>query len=462
LSHSQRLEHLQQGLALLSELVQLRLQQLGDNASPVSEAGADPTAMPAIPEAFATRAATLQLIPGQTLDLDQTVLLLSALAPHLQSDLFDRLFTAHLPEAGDFPQLGGARGQQFRGFLPTAETVLFLLAGNQALQRLQLQRLFGADNPLIASHLLSVQTPPAGEPPMCGRLLVAPELLAGLIYGHPVAPSFGADFPATLLSTQREWKELIVGRHTREQLAELRDWLTHRDTLLVDWDMQRVFQRGYRVLFHGPPGTGKTMTASLLGRETGHPVYRIDLSMVVSKYIGETEKNLEKVFQQAGERDWILFFDEADALFGKRTAVKDSHDRYANQEVSYLLQRVEEYDGLCILASNLRANIDDAFLRRFNAIIRFPEPGPEERREIWRRALPDRGDAKVRAGLLDALEAYELTGGGIVNVAQFAAIEAVAAGRNNISLGDVELGIRREVEKEGKVFRSQSGKARQR
>ncbi len=114
--------------------------------------------------------------------------------------------------------------------------------------------------------------------------------------------------------------------------------------------------------------------------------YRVDLSVVVSKYVGETEENLSSLFEAARRRDWILFFDEADSLFGKRTAVKDSHDRYANQEVSYLLQRVEEHDGLCILASNMRANIDDSFLGRFNAIIRFPEPGPEERAEIWQRA----------------------------------------------------------------------------
>ena len=134
----------------------------------------------------------------------------------------------------------------------------------------------------------------------------------------------------------------------------------------------------------GPPGTGKTMTASLLGKEFNKDVYRIDLSQIVSKYIGETEKNLEKIFVKAEHKDWILFFDEADALFGKRSNVQSAHDKYANQEVSYLLQRVEDFSGLIILASNYKTNIDSAFVRRFNAIIHFPMPGHHERFELWR------------------------------------------------------------------------------
>ncbi len=180
-------------------------------------------------------------------------------------------------------------------------------------------------------------------------------------------------------------------------------------------------------------------------------VYRVDLCTVVSKYIGDTERNLASLFDLARNRDWILFFDEADALFGKRTDVKDAHDRYANQEFSYFLQRVEDFDGLVILASNFRANMDEAFLRRFNAIIRFPFPTEEERRTIWQRVLPDR---KGRDRLAEVLARFELSGGNIVNVVQFAAIEAIAAGRKTIRLCDAVKGVQREVEKEGKVFRN--------
>ena len=136
--------------------------------------------------------------------------------------------------------------------------------------------------------------------------------------------------------------------------------------------MKKVLKPGFKALFHGLPGTGKTLTAMLIGKKTGLDIYRVDLSQMVSKYIGETEKNLAKVFDKAEHKNWILFFDEGDALFGKRTNTKDAHDRYANQQVSYLLQRIEEYDGLVILATNLKNNIDDAFLRRFQSIIHFP------------------------------------------------------------------------------------------
>src|SRR5690606_1665724 len=152
---------------------------------------------------------------------------------------------------------------------------------------------------------------------------------------------------------------------------------------MKDWGMEKRLNPGFRVLFHGPPGTGKTLTASLLGKYTGKEVYKIDLSMVVSKFIGETEKNLANLFDKAENKDWILFFDEADALFGKRTNVRDAHDKYANQEVSFLLQRTETYAGLVILATNFKNNIDDAFARRFQSHIYFPSPAFGERLKIW-------------------------------------------------------------------------------
>jgi SpoVK/Ycf46/Vps4 family AAA+-type ATPase len=156
----------------------------------------------------------------------------------------------------------------------------------------------------------------------------------------------------------------------------------------------------YRALFYGPSGTGKTLTATLLGKEFSREVYRVDLSQVISKYIGETEKNLEKIFVQAENKNWILLFDEADALFGKRTQTKSSNDKYANQEVSYLLQRVENFNGLIVLASNFKNNIDDAFLRRFNSIINFTKPNVEERLELWTKALPKNATIKKQRTFL--------------------------------------------------------------
>jgi SpoVK/Ycf46/Vps4 family AAA+-type ATPase len=187
--------------------------------------------------------------------------------------------------------------------------------------------------------------------------------------------------------------------------------------------------------------------------------------MVVSKYIGETEKNLELLFARAEDKDWILFFDEADAIFGKRTNVRDAHDKYANQEVSYLLQRIEDYNGLVILATNMKSNIDDAFIRRFNDIVKFTIPKEEERKEIWEKSFPQRADYDE---IPNQVKKYELTGGNIINAIHFAGIQAVKrkneSAKNNkdeksddssrllFYLEDITEGIRREMIKEGKPF----------
>jgi SpoVK/Ycf46/Vps4 family AAA+-type ATPase len=204
------------------------------------------------------------------------------------------------------------------------------------------------------------------------------------------------------------------------------------------------------VLFYGPSGTGKTLTASLLGKQFNLPVYRIDLSQVVSKYIGETEKNLEHIFARASRKNWILFFDEADALFGKRTSVSSAHDKYANQEVSYLLQRIEEHEGLLILASNYKNNIDDAFLRRFHSIIHFPMPGAAERQAIWQGCLPEIISVEEGLNWQQVAATYELSGAAIVNAVQYACIKALSRHDKHLVKQDIIDGIRKEFRKEEK------------
>ncbi len=168
---------------------------------------------------------------------------------------------------------------------------------------------------------------------------------------------------------------MVVDYQVAGQLEEINTWITGHHTVMEKWNLKRILKPGYRSLFYGPPGTGKTLAATLLGKRNQMDVYRVDLSMIVSKYIGETEKNLARVFDLAENREWILFFDEADALFGKRTSTQTSNDRHANQEVAYLLQRIEDFPGTVILATNLRSNIDEAFSRRFQSTIFFPDAG---------------------------------------------------------------------------------------
>jgi SpoVK/Ycf46/Vps4 family AAA+-type ATPase len=194
------------------------------------------------------------------------------------------------------------------------------------------------------------------------------------------------------------------------------------------------------------------LTATLLGKFTQRDVFRVDLALVVSKYIGETEKNLAQLFDKAHAKNWILFFDEADALFGKRTETHDAHDRYANQEVAYLLQKIEEFDGLVILASNLKSNIDPAFSRRFQAMIHFSMPNAVERLKLWQKSLPQNCLLEDELSLKNLANRYELSGASIMNIIQFSSLRALQRGDNTLTSYDVLEGIRLEFQKEGKIL----------
>ena len=230
---------------------------------------------------------------------EEYIVLLMALAPHLKPHFFDEILRRHLPEAGDFPQLGGIRGKQHRGFLPTGETALFVLAGENLEKRFQVHRLFDVEHPFHKKRILWLENPPPGEPAMSGKLLLSQEYVDVLTRGRVSRPRFGVNFPAQLLETQMEWDDLVLNKMTEQQLVELKNWLQHSQTLMQTLGMQKKLKPGYRALFHGPPGTGKTLTASLLGKSFDRDVYKIDLSLIVSKYIGETEKNLSTLFDKA-------------------------------------------------------------------------------------------------------------------------------------------------------------------
>lgn len=224
------------------------------------------------------------------------------------------------------------------------------------------------------------------------------------------------ELPIHHLATQKRWADIVLSTSTQEQVDLLRAWLKQHKEI---HPAKNRLQEGYRVLFYGPEGTGKSLTATLLANELGAEIYKIDLSKLVSKYIGETEKNLNALFEKAEERGWVLFFDEAEALFGKRTEVKDAHDKYANQEISYLLQRIEDYNGLVIIASNFKNNMDDAFIRRFQSIIHFPLPAGPERRRIWEAGFLEKKLEQPKIDLDSIAEKYELSPASIMNVIRY-------------------------------------------
>ena len=265
-------------------------------------------------------------------------------------------------------------------------------------------------------------------------------------------PDFSSVFPARRITTDLGWDDLVLGHEVMAEIGAIRTWLLHADILRKDWMQGKAVKPGYRSLFYGPPGTGKTLAAMLIGQAAGVDVYRIDLSLLVSRYIGETEKNLDRVFDQAQSQHWILFFGEADALFGKRTDVSDNHDRYANHAVNCLLQRMEDFSGTVILASNLRGNLDEAFARRFQSLVYFPIPDAEQRLRLWKGMLCHTGRLAEDVDLPALAEAHELSGGAIANVVRSAAITALQSGRQRLQAADLKAGISKELRKEGRTL----------
>lgn len=386
------------------------------------------------------------------LNIEEYTVLLLALAPHIQPNFIDHVVQTYLPNGGDFAEIGGAKGNNHRGMLPTGETALFILAGSDVYKRMQVSQYFSPDHFFAKENVLALEPLRDGEPRMSGRIILQQDYVDLFTTGTVTKHVFGPDFPAKNISTKMDWSDLILNPKTEQQIQDIKTWLDHNEPFMKDWGMDKKIKPGYRALFYGPPGTGKTLTATLLGRQFNREVYRIDLSQVVSKYIGETEKNLEKVFNKAENKDWILFFDEADALFGKRSNVSNAHDKYANQEVSYLLQRVEDFAGLIILASNYKSNIDAAFIRRFNAIVPFFTPTAAERLQIWKTSLPSKAILAQDIDLAWMAGKYELTGSSIVSIIHYASLQAIARKSCTILKRDILEGIQREYEKEEKVF----------
>lgn len=381
--------------------------------------------------------------------LEEFITLTIALVPYLDSSFYTTFLQQYKEKEKLLLLFGGKRENGYGGILPTGETVQFVLAGDDLENRLRLLPMFSAEHWLCKSGILKLEKMPVGVPPLSGRLILGEMWLQLVLNQKERGPAFSVDFPAKLITTELEWPDLVLNEKTQEEIDELTGWLNHRAQL---WELPcaKHLKPGYRVLLYGPSGTGKTLTACLIGKSTGKPVYRVDLSLVISKYIGETEKNLSNLFSQAENKDWILFFDEADALFGKRTSVSNAHDRYANQEIAYLLQRIEDYDGLVILASNLKDNIDDAFTRRFQAIIHFPIPNARERLSIWRKLLLHEPGIAEDVNLEDIAQYYELSGASIVNIVEHCNLLSVLARTDCITYSMLKKSIAREFLKEGK------------
>jgi AAA+ superfamily predicted ATPase len=258
---------------------------------------------------------------------------------------------------------------------------------------------------------------------------------------------------ARKIESKYAWNDIVLPKEQIAQLREIVNAVKYRHLVYGDWGFERKLSlgKGLNVLFAGPSGTGKTMAAEIIAHEWALDLYKIDLSQVVSKYIGETEKNLDRVFHEAQTSNAVLFFDEADALFGKRSEVKDAHDRYANIEIGYLLQKMEEYEGVAILATNWRANLDEAFARRLQFVVEFPFPDEEYRYHIWRGMFPSQAPLAKEVDFARLARAFKLSGGNIKNIAITAAFLA-ADGGEPIGMGHLLRAAKREFQKVGQAW----------
>ncbi|MFT6500404.1 MAG: DNA polymerase III delta prime subunit [Crocinitomicaceae bacterium] len=391
-------------------------------------------------------------IEQNNLNFQEQVILFLALAPYFSPQTLD-IFLAKNPNFDVIcTEFGGMLEKPHRGVIPTGETAVFLLAARDLEKRKEVAKLLLPSGKLAQNNLVSLEAVSNDLPALSGKLLPNDELVQQLLYGEITYPKLSQNFPAELLETKMEWNDLIVPEGTRNQLDDLENWLKHNDQLKQHPELGKRAKDGYRTLFYGPPGTGKTLTASLLGKSTNRPVFRIDLSLMVSKYIGETEKNLSGIFKKAEHKDWILFFDEADALFSKRTNTESSNDRFANQEVAYLLQRIENYNGMVILSTNLKQNLDKAFIRRFQSMVYFPKPSKSEREILWNQSVPSDLPLSKEIDMNALVGNYEITASQISNIIQSCFIDAISRKETNITLENLTKNLRLEFSKEDLLF----------
>lgn len=431
-------------IAWLNNLLELRLQEQADSGicAPFSKIG--PPEIKHCKGPYADLVNELQLTPMERL------LLITTLAPHYQPGLLtDALRHETISVRTKYTKAGGYIDPVYYQFIPTFQTILFLLAEQDSLNGAFYKLALNKQSKLFKEQIISLRPHPGQDDE--NMLNFAPTIAGEYVHYLKTAekprPDFGRAFPASLVTTPMSWEDLVLPEQTMHHLQHIMKWMKMGKKLM---ELDEKANRSFPCLFYGPPGTGKSLAAKLIGKHFGKDVFRIDLSMIVSKYIGETEKNLAHLFDRAEGKDWILFFDEADALFGKRTDISDAKDKWANLEMSYLLQRMEEYTGLTILATNIKNNIDPAMVRRFQAMVHFPYPTQKERELLWQKALPSyfKYDPTIN---ISKLARYEFTGANIANMMKSACIDALCSDTDMISAKALTEAIKREFEKENRT-----------
>ena len=392
-------------------------------------------------------------------NLDETghVLLALAVAPHYFPEVFERILLTRDEKGYLKPHFGGQYDQKSNQFIPTYFTALFLLSGNNLTLRGKYVAAIQDAHPLLQQQILyQGQMQDVEKQLMHSVIELDSSFYDYFTKGVQPRLDHGQHFAATLHESKLTKDDVILEETVAAQIQPIDKYAQIIDSDFFNSTTHK-FKKGFIALFYGSPGTGKTLLASILANSYGLDMYHVDLSNVVSRYVGEAEKKLEIIFNRLQGKNCMLFFDEADALFGKRSEVKEAHDRYANQEVSYLLQRIEKFDGLVVLASNFKNNMDDAFLRRMDVTVNVIRPKEKSREALWKHYLPSNLEFESDQLLAYLVKEFAYTGANIRNVMKNVAIAMASENKTIITYDDMIPYLKIENDK---AFGPQQGRIR--
>ncbi|TAE69009.1 MAG: ATP-binding protein, partial [Bacteroidetes bacterium] len=379
---------------------------------------------------------------------EERIILALAMAVHLKPQLLDAFFQRNEKIDRTFSEVGGWKGRYHSGFLPTLETASFLLAGADISKRIQLLSLFDENSVFKKENIIRLNIKEETEPIYAGALVISEEYFTYFTTEKGFTPTFSNEFPAEWLTTHLEWEDLFLEEEAKNEIKNIQTWVQQQNHILYDMNLRKHIKNGYKALFYGGSGTGKSLTATLLGKVLNMRVYRVDMSKLSSKYIGETSKNLARLFDTAENKNWILFFDEAEALFGKRIQNPEkSSDAHYNEEVGYILQRIENYNGLVVLATNLLQNIDTAFLRRFQSLVHFAMPSPAQQLALWKNIFHQDLPLAKNVDFEFLSKKYVLTASNISNLLRDAVIQSLQTTKKQITMKIIKEATEKELNK---------------
>ena len=435
----------------LKDIIDQRSVEIESNNKSQSVASISPLPKPEETSPFA--AITTQYELAET----GYILLALAISPHYFPEVFERILQMRDEKGFLKPHFGGQYNAVTNQFTPTYFTALFLLSGNNLSLRGKYVAVLQKAHPLLQQQILyQGQLQNEEQQFMQSVIELDSSYYDYFTKGIPPRLDHGQHFAATLNASKLIKEDVILEETVAAQIKPIDNYAQIIDSDFFN-STPHKFKKGFIALFYGSPGTGKTLLASILANSYGLDMYHVDLSNVVSRYVGEAEKKLEIIFNRLQGKNCMLFFDEADALFGKRSEVKEAHDRYANQEVSYLLQRIEKFDGLVVLASNFKNNMDDAFLRRMDVTVNVIRPKEKSREALWNHYLPSNLTYESDQLLAYLVKEFAYTGANIRNVMKNVAIAMASENKTTISYEDMIPYLKIENDK---AFGPQQGRIR--